>query len=165
METISKPGSCFADACYIALGVPAKVIQAYLNHHFPEADCDNAGYHPTLMNIAILELYKIGLVQVDPSPVIHTDEGPQPLPGHEKVVERLTKWFSRPGFRCVVTGPRADGMEHANAWNGEIWVDPSNPTVPLEEPTVNIRSVWVTTIPPELKTPTEEGDTSVDQAE
>lgn len=165
MQTISEPGSCFADACYIALGVPAKIIQSYIKHHFPSADCDNRGYHPTLMNVAMLELYKIGLVQIDATPVRYTDTGAEPYPDHERVVEHLTKWFGRPGFRCVVTGPRADGAEHANAWNGEVWVDPANPLVPLEEPTVNIRSVWVTTIPGNVSRPTEDGESANDQAE
>lgn len=167
METLKKPGSCFVDAAYLALGVPAQIVQAYVNHHFPEADCDQNGYHPTLVNVACLELYKIGLVQIDPSPVVYKESGPEPLPGHEKVVEHLTKWFGRPGFRCIVTGPKADGQEHANAWNGQCWVDPSNPTEPLNQPTIDIRSVWVTTIPEgQRKSDEDEGaESDADQAE
>lgn len=147
---VGKPGSCFLDAAELALGVPSVVVRAFIYHHFPDADCDNKGYHPTLLNIAMLELYKIGVTQIDAQP---TDVDPETgetvrRPGHENVVERLTQWFRRPGFRCVVTGPKADGNEHANAWNGQHWIDPANPETPIDEPNVNIRSIWVCTLPP-----------------
>lgn len=146
---VSKPGSCFVDACQLALGVPADVLRAYIYNFVPESDCDNLGYHPTIVNIAMLELFKIGLSQIDPVPVDYVDGGSLPREGGDKITERLSSWFSRTGFRCVVQGPRLDNeQEHANAWNGSFWIDPADPGTQLDQPNVNIRCVWLTTLPP-----------------
>ena len=149
---LNKPGSCFLDALELGLGMPSDVVGAFIRHHFPHCDCDNLGYHSSLVNLAALELFRIGVSQIDACPVGYGKDG-EPFHRDEpqKVSEYISKWFGRPGFRCVVTGPATYGTneEHANAWNGQCWLDPIKPTEPLEAPTVKIRSLWVTTVPPQ----------------
>lgn len=153
---VNKPGSCFLDALEYALGLPAEVVAAYLRNKFPNADLDNKGYHSTYINIASLELFRIGISQIDACPIGYDPEG-EPYNRDEEglIVDHVKDWFGRPGFRCVVTGPATYGNreEHANAWNGQVWIDPVNPEKALEAPTVDIRSIWTNTIPPVKATP------------
>lgn len=169
---VNKPGSCFLDACELALGMPAHVIAAYIKLNFPEADCDNLGYHTSYVNVASLELFKIGMSQVDATPAgfDHKSGEPTNRDPSGAVAAHLSSWFSRPGFRCVITGPATYGHngEHANAWNGQGWFDPVAPETVMQEPSIDIRSIWVTTVPPAPSTltdvqteePAEEGEDS-----
>lgn len=141
---LAEPGSCFIDSCALAMGLPAKIIKAFIEHHFPEANCPVLGYHPTYVNVACLELYQIGIAQVDPCPVDYSKDGGNT---RQQVTDRVSAWFKRPDFRCVVTGPhRENGAEHANAWVGGAWIDPAKIDEAFPEPTVAVRSLWLTTL-------------------
>lgn len=148
---VGNNSSCFLDACELAFGLSAHMVAARMKSVTPDCPFDEVGYPATLVTAACLEMYGIGLAKVDPVPTMFDDKGEHnKVPGTDHYVEHVSKWFGRPGFRCVIQGPRAsNGLEHANAWNGQFWLDPSQPDHPMEGPNVNIRSMWLFTLPTE----------------
>jgi hypothetical protein len=140
--------SCFADACDLALGAPAdQILEGYMEL-VPDSDPKNNGFHPHVVSAVLLDKFMIGLTQID---LIPTGQADDELGNMDAFTDRLVSWFSRPDFRCVVTGPKVDGgEEHALAFNGGTFIDPAGP-VTIEEPNINIRTVWLLTLPPVSK--------------
>lgn len=159
---LKTPSSCFIDACELAFGLEAHVVAARMKQILPDVAFDEVGYVATVLNVASLELYKIGLSKIDMVPAIFDVDGePVKLTGCDPLVTHVSSWFRRPGFRCVAQGPRDhDGEEHANAWNGRFWIDPVFPDQPIEQPNVRVRTLWVFTVPPESAPLPEESEPS-----
>lgn len=145
---LKAKASCFADACDLALGAPAdQVLEGYLEL-VPEANPWENGFHPHVVSAVLLDKFMIGLTQID---LIPTGQADDELGSMDIFTDRLISWFRRPDFRCVVTGPKVDGGgEHALAFNGGTFIDPAGPQV-LEEPNINIRTLWLLTLPPEVE--------------
>jgi len=161
---IGNSSSCFLDACELAFGLSAHTVAARMKQVTPDCPFETIGYPPTLVGAASLELYGLGLARIDPVPTTFDAEGnPARIPGTEGFVEYVSSWFRRPGFRCVIQGPKlTDGEEHACAWNGQAWIDPSNPEQGLAAPTVNVRTIWLFTLPAEAEAPADAEPESAD---
>lgn len=146
---LSKPASCFVDALEIALGVPAdNLAEGYRKLvGKPSHDPDVEGYHPAIVNMVLVEQFGRGLSQLEFVPV--TEDG-EPI--SDRLSEALASWFHRPGFRCVVTGLRADGNAHALAFRGGRFIDPATGN-DLEEPNIGLQYVWCLSVPPVEVTP------------
>ena len=156
---VKSKASCFIDCIEIGLQANAQTIaRDYRDLIGPdvEIDPDTEGYHPSIVNMALLERFGRGLSEIDIIPA-----GEDGKPYSDDPTRYLTNWFKRPGFQCVVTGPRvSNGEEHANAYtNGQFFEADGTP---LEEPSIQLRSIWVLGIPI-LRT--EEGDDDAVQTE
>lgn len=157
MPLVKAKASCFIDAIEVGLQGNAQTIaRDYrdLLGNDPDIDPDTEGYHSSLVNQCLLERFGKGLTEIDLIPSQDGNRFPDCVTGY------VTSWFKRPGFQCVVTGPRvSNGEEHANAYlNGQFF---DSDGTPLEEPNIQLRTVWVLGIPV-LQT---EGETDAGQAE
>jgi len=140
---LSKPASCFVDAIEIALGVSADALSAdYLDlvgecGHDPNED----GYHPSIVNQALIERFGQGIVCIDFMPV---DEAGDPYSDHPS--RYLSTWFKRPGFRCVVTGLKPDDQPHAVAYRDGVFIDPATGKK-SDEPPIRLMMLWCLSVP------------------
>jgi len=144
MSLVKTSASCFIDCLEIGLQANAATIARDYRDIIgpdPDIDPDTEGYHPSIVNQCILERYGRGLSEIDVLPVGEDGEAYSDEP-----TRYITGWFKRPGFQCVVTGPRVtNGEEHANAFaNGRFFESDGSE---LAEPSVQIRTVWVLGIP------------------
>lgn len=141
---VKSKASCFIDCIEIGIQANAQVIaRDYRDIIGPDVDIDpdTEGYHPSIVNQVLLERFGRGLAEIDVLPVGEDGEKYSDFP-----TRYITGWFKRPGFQCVITGPRnSNGEEHANAYVGGQFFD-SDKTV-LAEPNIQIRKVWVLGIP------------------
>jgi hypothetical protein len=156
---VKSSGSCFIDCLEIALQANAQVIaRDYRDIIGEDVDIDpeTEGYHPSIVNQCLLERFGRGLTEIDVLPV---GEGGEPYSDHP--TRYITSWFKRPGFQCVVTGPRtSNGEEHANAYFNGTFFEADG--TPLEEPSIQIRTVWVLGIPT-LQVQGEQDDIQTDE--
>jgi len=136
--------SCFIDACELAFGGNAEIVAELYKKLAPAENPDETGYHPSLVNMIYLENHESALTEIDLVPVNQDGSAKE---DHEKITGTVIDWFKRPGFACVLTGPNVNGEEHAIAWRGGRFIDPANTELVIEEPTIQIRSVWVLTLP------------------
>lgn len=139
---VQNKDSCFIDSLEIAFGLPAHEIDAWIRRHFPDFDIEKEGYHPSVVQTAILELQPTGVSEIYLKPSVSGE----PVSDCDRIVNRLSEWFSKPGFRCVAQGLDAGDKEHAIAFRDTYWYDPKNPEQPLEEPSIRMRSIWVLTL-------------------
>lgn len=141
---VKSKASCFIDCLEIGLQANAQVIaRDYRDIIGPdvEIDPDTEGYHPSIVNQCLLERFGRGIAEIDVLPVDESGEKYSDDP-----TGYITGWFKRPGFQCVVTGPRnSNGEEHANAFTNGQFFDANGS--PLDEPNIQIRTVWVIGIP------------------
>ena len=141
---VKQPASCFIDCLEIGMGANAQTLaRDYLDVIGEDPDIDPAteGYHPSIVNQCLLERFGTGLSEIDLMPVGEDGESM----GAE-ITRYITAWFKRPGFQCVVTGPRnTNGEEHANAFVNGSFFDSSGDA--LDEPNIQLRTVWVLGIP------------------
>jgi hypothetical protein len=141
---LTKPASCFVDAVEIALGVPAETLAGdYIDlvgecSHDPNVE----GYHPSIVNQALIERFGQGMVCIDFLPV---DELGDPYSDHPS--RYLATWFKRPGFRCVVTGLRPSGEAHALAYRDGAFIDPAT-GLQLDQPNIGLKMLWCLSVPP-----------------
>lgn len=144
MSLVKSKASCFIDACEIALGANAATLaRDYrdLIGEDVEIDPDTEGYHSSIVNQCFLERFGRGLTEIDLIPVGVDDEVIS-----NDITRYVTGWFKRPGFQCVVTGPRnSNGEEHANAYKDGQFFDSDGSLI--GEPNIQLRSVWVLGIP------------------
>ena len=143
MALVKSKSSCFIDCLELGLQANAQTIardyRDIVNN--PDVDPDTEGYHPSIVNQCLLERFGRGLVEIDVLPVGEDGEKFSDDP-----TGYITSWFKRPGFQCVVTGPRnSNGEEHANAYTNGRFFDSSGE--PLDEPNIQIRTVWVLGLP------------------
>lgn len=155
---VNSKASCFIDCLELALQASANLIaRDYRDILGPDADSDpdTEGYHPSIVNQCLIERFGRGLTELDVLPVDENGEKYSDDP-----TRYITGWFKRPGFQCVITGPRnSNDEEHANAYTGGQFYDANGQ--PLEEPNIQIRKVWVLGVPTLLK----EGDTDAGETE
>jgi hypothetical protein len=140
---VKSKASCFIDCIELGLQANAQTIardyRDIVNN--PDVDPDTEGYHPSIVNQCLLERFGKGLCEIDVLPVGEDGEKYSDDP-----TGYVTRWFKRPGFQCVVTGPRtSNGEEHANAYTNGQFFDADG--TPLEEPNIQIRTVWVLGVP------------------
>lgn len=140
-------GSCFIDAVEIALGVPTEEIVSLYKTLLPGTKPEETGFHPSVVNILLLERFGTGLSEIDAIP---TNEQGEPVDSNGNCVNLLNTWLNTHGFRCVLQGPRSDnGEEHAIAFRDSKFIDPSDMTS-HDVPPIAIRSVWVLAVPPRV---------------
>lgn len=144
MALVKSKASCFIDCLEIALQANAQIIARDYRDIIGEAadtDPDTEGYHPSIVNQCLLERFGRGVAEIDVLPVDENGEKYSDDP-----TRYITGWFKRPGFQCVITGPRnSNGEEHANAYTSGKFFDASG--AELDEPNIQIRKVWVLGIP------------------
>lgn len=144
MPLIKSKASCFIDCIDIGLQAGAQTIAGDYRDMIGDdvdIDPDTEGYHPSIVNQCLLERFGRALIQIDVIPVGEDGESYSEHP-----TRYITGWFKRPGFQCVVTGPRtSNGEEHANAYTGGQFYEADG--TPLEEPSINIRTLWVLGLP------------------
>lgn len=143
MALVKSKASCFIDCLEIALQANAQVIardyRDIINN--PDVDPDTEGYHPSIVNQCLLERFGLGVAEIDVLPVNESGETYSDDP-----TRYVTSWFKRPGFQCVLTGPRnTNGEEHANAYTSGKFFDANG--AELNEPNIQIRKLWVLGIP------------------
>lgn len=137
---INSKASCFLDAAEIALGVPAESV-ATMYRTLVDHDPDVDGYHPSVVNQILLEVFGIGMTLLDFRPTL-----PDGTELEGRVCEELQTWFDREGFRAVVVGHRAsDGEPHAWAFRNGHWIDPA--TGRPNEESFEIVGVWCLSVP------------------
>ena len=155
---LNSKASCFIDCLELGLQASAQLIDRdYRDIIGDQSDVDPAteGYHPSIVNQCLIERFGRGLTEVDVLPVDENGEKYSDDP-----TRYITGWFKRPGFQCVITGPRnSNGEEHANAYIGGQFFDANGSK--LEDPNIQIRKVWVLGVPT-LKV---EGQDDVDPTE
>lgn len=139
-----RKASCFIDALDLALGAPADYVAEAYQALVPDHDPDVDGYHPSVVNMVLLERFGIGITEIDLRPV--GDNGEELAAG---ITDVVAGWFKRPGFKCVVTGINSKGTPHANAFCNGRFIDPVGPTH-LEQPSVQLVSVWLMDLQPLL---------------
>lgn len=141
---LSKPASCFVDAIEIALGVPADGLAQDYRDIIGECghDPDEEGYHPSVVNQALVERFGRGMVCLDFLPV---DEAGDPYSDHPS--RYLSTWFKRPGFRAVVTGLRPNGAAHALAFINGMFTDPATGAM-MSAPNIGLKMLWCISVPP-----------------
>ncbi|MCP4896277.1 MAG: hypothetical protein GY906_04815 [bacterium] len=146
---LNEKSSCFLDALQLALGCPSNMVAERYKELAPTGDVIENGYHPSIVNMVVLEKFGVGIVEIDISPSAWgTDGKSAPHPDADRISQIVTGWFKRPDFSCVVTGPRNDtGEEHANAFVGGRFLDPSQGGYALDAPNIGLRSVWCLTVP------------------
>ncbi len=146
MTLVKTKASCFIDCLEVGLGANASTLARDYRDIIGEEglvdiDPDTEGYHPSIVNQAILERFGQGLAEID---VVPTGEDGEKY--SDDVTRYITGWFKRPGFQCVVTGPRvSNGEEHANAFRHGVFFESDG--TELAEPSIQIRTVWVLGIP------------------
>jgi hypothetical protein len=143
MPLVKSKASCFIDCIDTALGVSAATIARDYKDVIGEAtthDPDVDAYHPSIVNQVLIERFGEGLTELDFRPV--DAEGNEIAPD---LTDRLTSWFKRPGLRCVVTGRRADGSPHANAFIHGLFFDSDG--TELLEPNISLLAIWCLGIP------------------
>ncbi len=158
---VKSKASCFIDCCELGLQANAQTIARDYRDiigNDVDIDPDTEGYHPSIVNQCLLERFGRGLAEID---VLPTGEDGEVY--SQEPTKYVTGWFKRPGFQCIVTGPRnSNGEEHANAFTEGGFVDSDG--TKLDEPNIQIRTVWVIGIPT-LQTDVPEGDDDAIQAE
>lgn len=157
MPLVKTKASCFIDCLEVGMQANAQTLARDYRDIIDdvEVDPDTEGYHPSIVNQCLLERFGRGLTEIDLRPV---DEDGNPF--GSTVTEYIVSWFKRPGFQCVVTGPRnSNGEEHANAYRDGQFFESDG--TPLDEPSIQLRTVWVLGIPV-LRV---EGDDDAGQAE
>lgn len=141
---VKTKASCFIDCIELGLQANAQTIALdYRDIIGPDVDIDpdTEGYHPSIVNQVLLERFGRGMSELDVLPVDEGGDAYSDFP-----TRYITGWFKRPGFQCVITGPRnSNGEEHANAFTEGQFMD-SDGTV-LDGPNIKIRTVWVLGIP------------------
>lgn len=141
---VKSKASCFIDCIELGLQANAQTIARDYRDIIGEdsdIDPDTEGYHPSIVNQCLLERFGRALTELD---VLPTGEDGEPYSDHP--TRYITDWFKRPGFQCVVTGPRnSNGEEHANAYSEGKFFE-SDGTI-IDEPSIQIRTVWVLGIP------------------
>jgi len=148
---LNTKGSCFIDAVEIAFGCPTDTIVQLYDQLLPDTNPEETGFHPSVVNLLLLELYRTGLSEISCVPV---NEDGSAIDEHRRCSSLIIRWLNIKGFRCVLQGPKQDtGEEHAIAFRDEKFIDPATMTA-SDEPTISIRSVWVLSVP----TPGEQGD-------
>jgi hypothetical protein len=144
MALIKSKASCFVDCIEIGLQANAQVIARDYKDIIGESidvDPETEGFHPSIVNQCLLERFGRGLVEIDVMPVDEDGEKYSDDP-----TRYVTGWFKRPGFQCVLTGPRtSNGEEHANAYTSGKFFDANG--AELDEPNIQIRKLWVLGIP------------------
>lgn len=140
---VQTKASCYIDALELGLGAPADEIAAAYKEIIPDHDDDKDPYHPSIVNMILLEKFGIGVTEIDATPL--GDEG-QPYEAQENIIGTIASWFRRPGFRAVITGLNDDDVEHANGYQNGVFLDPAS-GLGLEEPSVRFRSIWVMGLP------------------
>ena len=152
---IKSKASCFIDALEIALGAPADRVAARYQELVPDHDPDVDGYHPSVVNMVLLEKFGIGITEIDLRPV--GEDGSELNP---TITDVIAGWFQLPAFACVVVGLNEKGNPHANAFRGGRFIDPTGPTH-LTEPSVRLVSIWVMALPiAPPDSPLKDGDAS-----
>lgn len=143
---VKSKASCFIDCIELGIQANAQTIaRDYRDvvgiEDATNIDPDTEGYHPSIVNQVLLERFGRGLCEIDVLPVGEDGE-----PYSDSPTQYVTGWFKRPGFQCVITGPRnCNGEEHANAYTGGQFFDSDGKV--LTEPNIQIRKVWVLGIP------------------
>jgi len=138
---IKRKASCFVDALELALGAPADAIAKRYQELDPDHDPDTMGYHPSIVNMVLLEKFGIGITEIELRPV--GEDGEELDPG---VTDVVAGWFKKVGFKCVVIGLNEKGEPHANAFRNGRFIDPSGPNH-LDEPSVQLHSIFVMDLP------------------
>jgi len=140
---VKSQASCFIDAIEVALGCPADLIEAHYKALGGGDNPDVEAYHPSLVQMVLLEQFGIGISEIDVSP--SREDGTPMAP---EVTDRVLSWFSRPGLRCVATGLNRAGKPHAVAFINGGWIDTAiNELKATAEPTIRIAAIWVMSIP------------------
>lgn len=138
-------GSCFVDAVELAFGCPTDDVVTFYHALLPGSNPEESGFHPSVVNILLMEKFGTGLSEIDCLPV---NEKGEVLDTERNCVKLISNWLNAPGFRCVLQGPKlSNGEEHAIAYRDGKFIDPSDMSQ-LETPTIQLRSVWVLAIPP-----------------
>lgn len=136
----ASKASCFVDSIELAFGFDATELAVAYCDLLPDSNPDADGFHPTPVNLILLERFGRGLTELDAMPA---DEEGRPLPDCLAIGGTLVNWFARPGFACVVQGLDAVNSEHAIAYKNGKWYDPRIGNTALENPTIRIRSFWI----------------------
>jgi len=143
---IKRKASCFLDALELAMGAPAQEIADRYIELVPDHDLDEDGFHPSIVNMVLLEKFGIGITEVDLRPV--GEDGEELAEG---ITDVVASWFKRPAFKCVLVGLNEKGNPHANAFRYGRFIDPVGPNH-LDQPSVKLVSIWVMDLPPEQVT-------------